>query len=128
MADTIFERMKVFVEALGDTREGTELAKLYDHAYQFEVTDAPAPTFFFVKFAGGKIAFGEGKVENPNVRDVTRVEAPAQTYVDLIEGRLKPSEAWIRQKWWVSGQMSKRPLHAFIMRFIRTGQDLRIQA
>ncbi len=128
MSDPIVDRIKVFFKALEDTREGSELMKLHDHTYQFQVTDAFPPSFFCVSFEGGKVNFGEGEIKNASIRNVTRVEAPTETYVDLIEGRLRPSEAWLKQKWWVSGQMSKRPLHGFIMRLIRTGQDLRIQA
>ncbi|MFB3883875.1 MAG: SCP2 sterol-binding domain-containing protein [Thermodesulfobacteriota bacterium] len=122
MAD-IMKSLEGFFKRIEGDAESKEIRSMCRRIFQFRLKDGDP---FFLEAKNGKFSVKKGEVPNPDfLRYVTLVETDTQTLVDIIQGRIKPSDPLEDGRMWMSGLMAVKVQNFWLLRLFRIGQSLR---
>ncbi len=100
-----------------------EVRSMFRRIFQFRLKDGDS---FFLEAKNGKFSLKKGEVSNPDfLKDVTLVETDTQTLMDIIQGKIRPSETLEDGRMWMSSLMAVKVQNFWLLRLFRIGQDLR---
>lgn len=100
-----------------------EVRSMFRRIFQFRLKDGDP---FFLEAKNGKFSLKKGEVSNPDfLKDVTLVETDTQTLMDIIQGKIRPSETLEDGRMWMSSLMAVKVQNFWLLRLFRIGQDLR---
>ncbi len=114
--------LKAFFGKVVDDEEGAKVIAFLDHDFQFRVT-GQAP--FFMKCDGKSISFEAGELSDDDYMRNTDVVTDERTLREIMDGWIKPSDAYFNNLIYMSGVMANEAFNYGLLRLFRRGSELK---
>jgi hypothetical protein len=119
----IMRSLEDFFKRIEEDAGLIEIRSMFRRIFQFRLKDGIP---FFLKAENGKFSLKKGEVSNPDfLKDVTLVETDTQTLMDIIQGKVTPSNTLEDGRMWMSSLMAAKVQNFWLLRLFRIGQSLR---
>lgn len=92
---SLLEGMRHFFEKLENDEEGKKVLSFLERDFQFKLADGGS---FVMSIRAKRFSFEQGELPDQNFRRVTPVYTDEATLMDLMAGRVSPSEAYFSQR------------------------------
>ncbi|MEI9477251.1 MAG: hypothetical protein WCO26_11815 [Deltaproteobacteria bacterium] len=122
MVDVI-KSLQDFFKRIEEDAESKEVRNMFRRTFQFKLKDGDP---FVLEAENGNFSFNKGEVPSPDfLKDVTLVETDTHTLLDIIQGKITPSDTMEDGRMWMSSLMAAKLQNFWLLRLMRIGQGLR---